>query len=124
MKCIAGRHNWISEVSARRCCNGFHQELRDIADPKRYEGAETNGVIRVDGEAMIFVWVKDPLGEELIAGLAAKLKFLYTRDQVLDWIWAPQKLLDGWSPRALLDRDSGRNKIADLISAIADGAYL
>jgi hypothetical protein len=123
VKCIAGRHNWLSEFCARRCCNGFHQELRDIADPKRYEGAEIDGAVHVAGERLIFVWVRDPLPEESIAALADKLQFLYTRDQVIEWIWNPQKHLEGWTPRALIERGQS-SRIWSLIAALADGAFL
>jgi hypothetical protein len=51
--CGRGRHAWLSEEDAAKCCNGWHRELR-VGD--------TRGCDRVavhDGVLYGYVWVRD-----------------------------------------------------------------
>lgn len=59
--CKTGKHYWNNEVSAKRCCNGWHRELR-IGGAKPDDDKE--GRVYVDslnGPAprACFVWVRD-----------------------------------------------------------------
>jgi hypothetical protein len=63
--CKSGRHDWLDEASAERCCNGWHRELRlGGARP----GDDPRGKICVGGlpeaQQAVFVWVKDEEREE------------------------------------------------------------
>ncbi len=58
--CTSGRHTWIDEASAERCCNGWQRELRlDGPEP----GDDSQGRVAVsdlvDAPRAVFVWVKD-----------------------------------------------------------------
>jgi len=56
MKCKSGKHEWLDEVSAQRCCNGWHQELRvGKCEPED----DSLGRSYIEGEDMVYVWVKD-----------------------------------------------------------------
>jgi len=56
--CKSGKHTWFNATCARRCCNGFHQELRNSLD-FALDGSEKGGEVFVDGEDLKYVWVKD-----------------------------------------------------------------
>ena len=58
--CKSGRHTWSDAVSAERCCNGWHRELRlDGPEP----GDDLEGRVYIghlpDAPRAAFVWVKD-----------------------------------------------------------------
>ena len=57
MMCKSGKHSWTNPDSAEMCCNGYHRELRHVRDGNF--DAELRGRVRVDGEAVVYVWVKD-----------------------------------------------------------------
>jgi len=47
----------MNPISAERCCNGYHRELRKIGE--RLGSEELGGEVPVDGENLMHVWVKD-----------------------------------------------------------------
>lgn len=58
--CKSGRHTWGDAISAERCCNGWHRELRlDGPEP----GDDPDGRVFIadlpDAPRAAFVWVKD-----------------------------------------------------------------
>ena len=56
MRCASGKHEWLSEASAARCCvPGWRRVLRLAADEPDARDA-TDGKSRVDGEGAMFVW--------------------------------------------------------------------
>lgn len=54
--CKSGRHSWIDPKSRAMCCNGYHRETRYASE---LHGAELDGLVKVDGEPLYSVWVKD-----------------------------------------------------------------
>ena len=57
MKCKSGQHTYMNPDSAAMCCNGYHRELRSVYQDN--SDAELNGRVRVNGESLIHVWIKD-----------------------------------------------------------------
>ena len=58
--CVSGRHPWTNETSAKRCCNGWHRELR-IDDPELADDLEARTLVNQlpDAPRAVFVWVKN-----------------------------------------------------------------
>lgn len=52
--CKSGHHAWLDPVSAERCCNEWHQELR-IPSPNPEDDPQG----RVHTDVGTFVWVKN-----------------------------------------------------------------
>ena len=63
MKCVSGKHEWLDQECARRCCNGYHRimglargELERIgAEHIRMRGGDNLGIY--DG------WIKEQTNE-------------------------------------------------------------
>ena len=58
--CQSGRHAWLSDADAMRCCNGYRRELRmDTLEPT--DSPELAMPVRLDSTRAWWVWV--PTGE-------------------------------------------------------------
>lgn len=62
LKCASGKHVWREPVSRARCCNGFRQEVRRVADPMMV-GEVSGGTYPHEDPSRpgwVWVWVHDP----------------------------------------------------------------
>ena len=58
--CATGRHVWLNDADAARCCNGYRRELRlDTLEPT--DSPELAMPVRLDSTRAWWVWV--PTGE-------------------------------------------------------------
>jgi len=54
MRCVSGKHEWLSSISASRCCvPGWMRVLRLAGDGR---GDASGGCVAVGGESARFVW--------------------------------------------------------------------
>ncbi len=58
--CKSGRHTWLDEADAAKCCNGWHRELR-VAQTTLSEAlpADAQHVRHESGADVGYVWVRD-----------------------------------------------------------------
>jgi hypothetical protein len=58
--CTSGRHTWNDLISAARCCNGWHRELRlDGPEPADNQEGWSHVSDLPEAPKATFVWVKD-----------------------------------------------------------------
>lgn len=54
MLCRTGRHDWLNQVSAQRCCDPIWR--RELRIGRSDDGNDHDGIAEVHGESLLFVW--------------------------------------------------------------------
>lgn len=62
--CQSGKHYWLDEVSAERCCNPLYHRTTRLATEPPLEGEMPDGQVLDRELGILHIWIKTEGGEQ------------------------------------------------------------